>query len=45
MSFKGIVTAIPHPEEPQRGVSKDEADDRASWFETALPRLLTMRDN
>src|SRR5579871_4855200 len=25
------------------GVSKDEATIRASWFETALPRLLTMR--
>jgi hypothetical protein len=25
------------------GVSKDEADIRASWFETAHSRLLTMR--
>jgi hypothetical protein len=36
----------PHPEEPQSGVSKDaarEIDTGASWFETALARLLTMR--
>ncbi len=26
------------------GVSKDEADIEASWFETAHSRLLTMRD-
>ena len=33
---------VPHPEERPFGrVSKDEA--RASWFETALARLLTMR--
>ena len=26
------------------GVSKDEGPSVASWFETALTRLLTMRD-
>jgi hypothetical protein len=26
----------PHPEELRSGVSKDEADIVASWFETAL---------
>jgi hypothetical protein len=35
-------TRRPHPEEPRSGVSKDGS--RASWFETALKRLLTMRD-
>jgi len=34
----------PHPEEPRSGVSKDEPKE-ASWFETALARLLTMRDD
>ena len=29
--------------EPVSGVSKDEADIVASWFETAHARLLTMR--
>src|SRR5262249_41084345 len=31
------------PDDKLRGVSKDEATDGASWFETALTRLLTMR--
>src|SRR5581483_6816479 len=34
---------FPHPEEPRSGVSKDEGPCGASWFETALVRLLTMR--
>src|SRR5690348_11958975 len=35
---------VPRPEERRlRRVSKDEAEVRASWFETALKRLLTMR--
>src|SRR5581483_10312722 len=34
---------FPHPEEPRSGVSKDEGPSGASWFETALARLLTMR--
>jgi len=37
---------VPHPEEPRllRGVSKDEAPIRASWFEMrAKSALLTMR--
>jgi hypothetical protein len=39
-----VLSALsPHPEEPRSGVSKDEADGGASWFETALTRLLTMR--
>jgi hypothetical protein len=34
----------PHPEERRfRRVSKDEATARATWFETALTRFLTMR--
>jgi hypothetical protein len=33
----------PHPEERGTRVSKDEATGRATWFETALTRLLTMR--
>ena|GEM_PF-3866137 len=33
----------PHPEERGTRVSKDEAATGASWFETALTRLLTMR--
>jgi hypothetical protein len=37
------MLAIPHPEEPRSGVSKDEATDGPAWFETALTRLLTMR--
>jgi hypothetical protein len=35
----------PHPEERRSRVSKDEATARASWFETALTRLLTMKIN
>jgi hypothetical protein len=39
------VTLSPHPEELARAsVSKDVAQIEASWFETALTRLLTMRD-
>jgi hypothetical protein len=34
---------IPHPEERRSRVSKDEATVRASRFETARSRLLTMR--
>ena len=34
---QGILVS-PHPEEPRSGVSKDEATDRASWFETRVPR-------
>jgi hypothetical protein len=37
--------AAPHPEERGTRVSKDVATGRASWFETALARLLTMRHN
>jgi hypothetical protein len=33
----------PHPEERGTRVSKDVATSRASWFETALTHLLTMR--
>src|SRR6476469_5956589 len=37
---------VPHPEERPLGrVSKDEAKVGASWFETPLARLLTMRDS
>jgi hypothetical protein len=43
----GHIGLSPHPEElAQASVSKDVArkvDARASWFETALSRLLTMR--
>jgi hypothetical protein len=38
-----MLLAIPHPEEPRSGVSKDEATDGLAWFETAPARLLTMR--
>jgi hypothetical protein len=40
------MTALnPHPEELARAsVPKDEAEIGASWFETALARLLTMRN-
>jgi hypothetical protein len=37
------LLAIPHPEEPRSGVSKDAGPTAASWFETAQRRLLTMR--
>jgi hypothetical protein len=38
------VIHCPHPEEPRSGVSKDgRIGIAASWFETALARLLTMR--
>jgi hypothetical protein len=33
---------FPHPEKPRSGVSKGEATDRASWFETRFA-LLAMR--
>src|SRR3954453_8317883 len=35
------TTRGPHPEEPRSGVSKD--GPQATWFETELTRLLTMR--
>ena len=39
-----IDDAMPHPEEPRSGVSKDEGPEcRASWFETRVPRSSTMR--
>jgi hypothetical protein len=39
------VTLSPHPEElASASVSKDVAEIEASWFETALTRLLTMRN-
>jgi hypothetical protein len=51
--YRGAAPAIggyqdsmsePHPEELHlRRVSKDAATGRASWFETAQERLLTMR--
>src|SRR6266481_4717955 len=40
----GVSIPAPHPEERRlRRVSKDEGPSVASWFETALTRLLTMR--
>jgi hypothetical protein len=36
------MALTPHPEEPRSGVSKDEAEVEASWFETRFA-LLTMR--
>jgi hypothetical protein len=40
---QGNAMSNPHPEERGTRVSKDEATGRASWFETPLARLLTMR--
>jgi hypothetical protein len=37
------AVSFPHPEEPQSGVSKDEAKIGASWFETREDALLTKR--
>jgi hypothetical protein len=34
---------VARPDDKLRRVSKDEATSRATWFETALTRLLTMR--
>jgi hypothetical protein len=47
MEHSVIAALSAHPEERRSRVSKDEGPEAASgpsWFETALSRLLTMRN-